>query len=447
MLVYRLIVKNTSFIKNSLYNRGECCIICIISDIVHIVISIIMEKSLGMNEYNSRKDKLDILFMKIKIRIKRFLKTKFGSYLWQILSSVLILGITGGIGVFAAYAQTEGSSMSYAKTYFKYFMTHSWSLMYGATDLENSKYINEESFAEMMSSIVPARGSDKYEFVDRGSDGKYHLIDVVYQETGSDVKQTMTLRMKKQEEKSLMILDQWEVCLTDEIIKDCTITAPAGMKLIFDGISLEDCPYTDDEASGLRTYTLDEVLAGKHTLELSGSGTTSAYENFWWEGSRSGYVVQTAEIPLSNDIVTVCSDNAIDIIVGIYTGVLTNTGCDSVKEFFTTDEDKAGVDAVYANMSAEVNREDGSMLVSMSFDSYDTSIVDYVYGQSFGVKFTFGTTFSAKGSRSQLSGVRENYEGSAKGEAVVRFECHDGNWVPCRIEMGCFDYSKPAQAE
>lgn len=400
-----------------------------------------------MNEYNSKKDKLDILFMKARIKIRRFLKTKFGGYLWQIVSSVLILGITGGIGVFAAYAQTEGSAMTYAKTYFKYFMTHSWSPMYAETDLENSKYINEETFGEMMSSIVPARGSDNYKFVDRGSDGKYNLIDVVYQETGSDVNRTMTLRMKKQDEKSLLILDQWEVCMSDEIIKDCTITAPVGMDVLFDGVSLSDCTYVDDETTGTRTYTLDKVLAGKHTAELSFTGTNSTYESFIWEGSHSSYTVQTTEIPLNDSTVTICSDNAIDIIVGIYTGVLTNAGCDPVKEFFTTEEDKAGVDAVYAGMMAAVNREDGSTLVSMSFDSYDTNVIDYVYGQSFGVKFTFGTTFSAKGSRTQMSGVRETYQGNAQGEAVVRFELRDGNWVPCRIEMGCFDYSKQEQAE
>lgn len=406
--------------------------------------NIIRERA-GMNKYNSKKDRFDIMFMKIKLRIQKFLKTKFGGYLWQIVSSALILLITGGIGVFAAYAKTEGSSMTYAKTYFKYFMTHSWSLMYEETDLENSKYINETSFGEMMKNIVPNRGSDKYKFVDRGSDGDYNLIDVVYQETGSKVKRTMTLRMKKQEEKSLIILNQWEVCLSDEILRDCTITVPAGINVSLDGISLADGVYTDNPENGLRTYTLDKVLAGKHMVELSGPGTKSAYESFIWEGSGSSYAVQTTEIPLNDSVVTTCSDKAIDMVIGMYTGVLTNAGCDEVKNFLTTEEEKAGIDALYAELLAQVNKEDGSTLVSMSFDSYDTSMTDYVYGQSFGVKFTFGTTFTAKGARTQMSGVRQAYQGNAQGEAVVRFECRDGQWVPVRMEMACFDYSKPAE--
>ena len=92
-----------------------------------------------------------------------------------------------------------------------------------------------------------------------------------------------------------------------------------------------------------------------------------------------------------------------------------------------------------------MNQEDGSTLLTMTFDSYDTEVLDYVFGQSFGVKFVFGTTFSAKGSRTQLTGVRQSYEGNTWGEAIVRFECRDGNWVPCRIEMACFDYSKPEE--
>lgn len=400
-----------------------------------------------MNNYTSKKDRIEIMLMKIKLNIQKFMKTKFGAYLWQIVSSILILAIAGGIGVFAAFAKTEGSSMTYAKTYFKYFMTHSWSLMYGETDLDTSKYINETSFGEMMNNIVPNRGSDKYKFVDRGTDGTYNIIDVVYQETGSDVKQTMTLKLKKKEEKELLILNQWEVCLSSEILRDCTVTAPAGMNLALDGISLSDAEYTDDPDTGLRTYTLGQVLAGKHRLEISGVQTKSVYESFIWESSRSGYTVQATDIPLNDDVITLSSDKAIDMIIGMYTGVLTNAGCDSVKEYMTTDEEKTGVDVVYASLMSQVNKDDGSTLISMTFDSYNTEVIDYVYGQTFGVRFTFGTTFTAKEARTQMSGVRKSYNSNAQGEAVVRFVCRDGQWVPSSIEMNCFDYSKPAEAQ
>ena len=400
-----------------------------------------------MNNYTSKKDRIEIMVMKIKLNTQKFMKTKFGAYLWQIVSSILILAIAGGIGVFAAFAKTEGSSMTYAKTYFKYFMTHSWSLMYGETDLDTSKYINETSFGEMMSNIVPNRGSDKYKFVDRGTDGTYNIIDVVYQETGSDVKQTMTLKLKKKEEKELLILNQWEVCLSSEILRDCTVTAPAGMNLALDGISLSDAEYTDDPDTGLRTYTLGQVLAGKHRLEISGVQTKSVYESFIWESSRSGYTVQATDIPLNDDVITLSSDKAIDMIIGMYTGVLTNAGCDSVKEYMTTDEEKAGVDVVYASLMSQVNKDNGSTLISMTFDSYNTEVIDYIYGQTFGVRFTFGTTFTAKEARTQMSGVRKSYNSNAQGEAVVRFVCRDGQWVPSSIEMNCFDYSKPAEAQ
>ena len=400
-----------------------------------------------MNNYTSKKDRIEIMVMKIKLNIQKFMKTKFGAYLWQIVSSILILAIAGGIGVFAAFAKTEGSSMTYAKTYFKYFMTHSWSLMYGETDLDTSKYINETSFGEMMSNIVPNRGSDKYKFVDSGTDGTYNIIDVVYQETGSDVKQTMTLKLKKKEEKELLILNQWEVCLSSEILRDCTVTAPAGMNLALDGISLSDAEYTDDPDTGLRTYTLGQVLAGKHRLEISGVQTKSVYESFIWESSRSGYTVQATDIPLNDDVITLSSDKAIDMIIGMYTGVLTNAGCDSVKEYMTTDEEKAGVDVVYASLMSQVNKDNGSTLISMTFDSYNTEVIDYIYGQTFGVRFTFGTTFTAKEARTQMSGVRKSYNSNAQGEAVVRFVCRDGQWVPSSIEMNCFDYSKPAEAQ
>lgn len=385
------------------------------------------------------------MLMRIKSIVQHFLHTRFGSFLWQMISSALILAVAAGIGIFAAYAKMEGSSKTYAKDYFKYFMTHSWSLMYAATDLENTKYINQDSFAEMMKNIVPSRGSDKYKFVERGSDGDYNIIDVVYQETGSDIKQTMTLRMKKKEEKTFLVLDQWEVCLSQEILRDCTITAPININVTLDGVSLADANYVDDLDAGLRTYILDKVLAGKHTVELSGTDTKSTYETFLWEGSKSSYAVQTTEIPLTDRIIQQCSEQTIDMVIGMYTGVLTNSGCDAVKNFLLTEEDKAGADAMYAALLAQVNQDNGATLISMTFDSYDTAMTDYVYGQSFGIQFNFGTTFTAKEARTQMSGVRKTYDGTAQGTAMVRFECREGQWVPVGMEMNCFDYSKPQE--
>ena len=95
----------------------------------------------------------------------------------------------------------------------------------------------------------------------------------------------------------------------------------------------------------------------------------------------------------------------------------------------------------------QVNKDNGSTLISMTFDSYNTEVIDYIYGQTFGVRFTFGTTFTAKEARTQMSGVRKSYNSNAQGEAVVRFVCRDGQWVPSSIEMNCFDYSKPAEAQ
>ena len=36
-----------------------------------------------MNNYTSKKDRIEIMLMKIKLNIQKFMKTKFGAYLWQ----------------------------------------------------------------------------------------------------------------------------------------------------------------------------------------------------------------------------------------------------------------------------------------------------------------------------------------------------------------------------
>lgn len=400
----------------------------------------------SMSEYNSPKDKIEIFFMKIKLKIKKFLKTRFGAYLWRAVSTIFILGIAGGIGVFAAIAQTEGSSEVYAKKYFEYFMTHTWSPMYKATDLQNSKFINETSFGEMMSLIVPGRGSDDFEFVERGTDGNYTLIDVLYEETDSDTERVMTLRMHKKKEKTLLVLNQWEVSLSEDIIRDCTITAPGYLNLSLDGISLADCEYTDNAETGMRTYKIDEVLAGNHQVAVSAPGTGSIYETFLWQDSGASYSVQATEVALNSSTTNICSDKAIDIIVGMYTGVLTNTGTDAVKAFFTTVDEKACIDAAYELLGSQINQEDGNTLTTMTFDSYNTTIIDYVCAKSFGVHFVFDTTFEAR-EQSKWSSARPSYSGTTQGEAIVRFVCRDGVWAPSTIEMNCFDFSKQEETE
>lgn len=394
-----------------------------------------------MSEYNSPKDKIEIIIMKIKLKMQKFLKTRFGAYLWRTVSTLLILGIAGGIGVFAAIAQTEGSSEAYAKKYFEYFMTHTWSPMYKVTDLQNSKFINETSFGEMMKLIVPGRGSDEYKFVNRGTDGEYTLVDVVYEETGSDIERVMTLRMHKKKEKTMLVLNQWEVSLSEEIIRDCNITAPSYLELTLDGISLADCEYTDDAETGMRTYKIDEVLAGNHQVEISAPGAGKLCETFLWQDSGATYTVETTEVALTASTTNVCADMTIDMIIDLYTGVLTDSDYSAVKELFATDEEKAGIDTVYELLGLQINsREDGKVLSSMTFDSYDTTVIDYVCGKSFGVHFVFDTTYEAR-KKSKWSEAKTTYGGTAQGEAIVRFVCRDGEWVPTAIEMNCFDFS------
>ncbi len=398
-----------------------------------------------MNQHNSVKDKIEIFFIKLKLKVQKFLKTKFGAYLWQFTSSALILAVAGCIGIFAAYAKTEGSAKTYAKEYFKYFMTHSWSLMYRATDLEDSEYINEETFAVIMENIVPEHGSDKYKFVDRGSDGKYQLIDVVYRETGSKDMQTMTLRMKKKDEKRLFILNQWEVCMSDEMIHNCTVTVPEYVSVNFDGVDLAKAPVKFNEGAGEKTYTIDKTIGGMHSVKLSTYGTIEVTEKFAWENSKSDYRIKSVEFPLSNETYDQCSNQAIDIIIGMYNGVLTNGGCEAVKEFFTREDTKAAVDTVFMQLMSQVNRTDGGTLLTMSFDSYNTEVFDYVPATSMAVKFTFDTTFSARDRREGMGGVREVYQATAKGEAAVHFVCNNGVWEPYTIDMNCFDFAKPAE--
>ncbi len=400
-----------------------------------------------MEKYTSLKDKIEIFFIKIKLKFRKFLRTKFGGYLWRLVSTAFVLGIAGGIGVFAAVAKTEGSSEIYAKKYFEHFMTHAWGAMYKATDLVDTTYINEKSFSEMMNLIVPERGSDQFEFVNRGNDGDYTLIDVLYEEQDSDVERVMTLRMHKKDKKTLLFLNQWEVCLSGDTVRDCTIIAPAYLNLSLDGISLEKCDYTLDEESGLRTYVVDEVLAGNHQIEITAPGAKSIKETFLWQDSNESYVVESNSVELTSSTINRCSDEAIDMVIEMYTGVLTKAGSESVKAYFETDEDKAKIDEVYKKLESQVNKEDGTTLTTMTFDSYDTNVIEYVCAKSFAVKFVFDTTFEAKEERTQMSGVRESYEGKSKGEAIVRFACRDGKWVPVAVGMDCFDYSRQEEIE
>ena len=48
-----------------------------------------------MSEYNSPKDKIEIFFMKIKIKVQKFLKTRVGGYLWRLVSTIFVLGLAG----------------------------------------------------------------------------------------------------------------------------------------------------------------------------------------------------------------------------------------------------------------------------------------------------------------------------------------------------------------
>ena len=426
-------------------------------------------------EYGKEKKRNNI-FRRIRKKIKDWKKNKVVAVVWQLVSSLLLLVLAGGIGILTAVGQMRGGPKVFAREYFEYYINNNWYNMYQKTEITESKFINLNTFSRMMSQNAIDGDVTDYEVIVDSRNGEYATVRVKYnmnkevqvkteeqtteeniaeentaeENTGEEntetkvvkAEGTYTMTLKRQPENIMLIFTTWKGWMDSYIIKDCTIEVPGYAKVTFDGMDISDCLTGTNEATGNSVYTLDRVFMGNHTLKIEGENIDTITQNVLWEKSNEKYELVQDAIPIKREQKEAMQNKAVEILQAYYASGLADGKADGIKALILENETGyAHVDEQIKALYNEINHEDGRTLISMEITSLRYELTDFVYNDSVTVNMIYDVNYTAKKGRTAISGYRKNYTGKNMAISAVYFKYIDGEWHAVDTAVMCVDYT------
>lgn len=406
-------------------------------------------------------------------KFKKFRKTKTGGIVCQIVSSLFMLAVAAGIGIFLAVGKVKGGPTIFAEEYFSYYAANNWYSMYENTEVKESRFINRSAFIRYMSQNEIPREVESFEVAEVDKDGDYAKVKINYvmkneeesvsnlapgdeQDTGEEITQetteqitskkinnkgTCTLKIKRQEENIMLFYSTWLGDIESDIIKDCTISIPDGFTLKFDSDDVEDLHKKNAE-TGMKTYKIDRIFKGIHKLEVSGNGIDTKTIEVNWNKDKSEHHISITDLGISDEMLKEIETKTKQLLLKYYESALLNVGAEPIKELVSGDEAvKESIDNQYKELLANINKEDGAMLSTLDIVSCKCTIDEYVYMESAKVTAEYTANYSAKKARNIVYGVRESYVGTNTATMTLSLKYVDGVWTIVDSNMTCIDYS------
>lgn len=367
------------------------------------------------------------------------------------LGSLMMLVIAGGIGAFVAFSETY-SPEKYVEDYYDCFIQQSYAALYKNSDTKNSEFITSNNFVMMMVNDFAVAEEDKdYSLGKLEADGDFMKATVSCKNPEGDGKITWDLKLEESDEVEYKFFHKWKVNLEDFILKNVRIQAKKGVDVVLDGTNLSELDIEGvtkevDKKTEMVTYTIDRLFMGSHSLVFDYKLTETLDKIVYFDNENKEYVLESA--PLKADTKDKMKDKLVQVVSQMYNSAFAGEGIDNVYPLFIQTEIMTNkLTKVYDSLIADINKEDGATLLSLDITEYEVKFEDYKFDLQTDVTLEYVATFSAKGARSLMSGVRENYEGSNKGKIVVTFKRIDAKWVATNLKMKCLDYSKPPEPE
>lgn len=423
-----------------------------------------VEKEEGIEIIDYEEEEEINRFQEILKKIRKFKNKKPVRIISQFLSSMLLLAIAAGIGIFIAFGQTSGSPLTFAKEYFECYVNRNWLNMYKQTEITESKFINLNTFSAAMTEYAINNDIIEYEYYLDDKNSEFAYISVEYkveeteeisteednensEETVADSEkklksETYPIILKKQDEKVLWFYSTWKGFVDKYIINNCTIEAPADFVLSFDGQDLSDCLGGINEETGNKIYSIDRVFMGTHDVVITAESIDKTTLEVFWNENNSNFVIDSNSIKVKEESYSSIKEESINILVGYYNSVLEKKNIKSIKEMIVENEEVyLGMDEQFKAMKSEINHADGRTLMSLSIDDYEITIDEYEYLDKLTAVINYKCSYKAKTPRKVIDGVRKVYEGSNSATAKVYFKYIDGVWKAVNTDVTCLDYT------
>ena len=379
-------------------------------------------------------------------KVKNFFKKRKAAIL-QLLGSLGMLMIAAVIGIIAGLYKTNNID-KYINEAVEYFDESNWSALYQYAEAIDNDFINEYFFEQMAENVYGSIKEGEASVGEIKKDGDKAYAVVTYKTEAGEASE-VKLYFDQKDEKNYLFFNKWKLNIENDIIWESSITAPAGFEVYLDGVQLtsDNAVIERDEAAGIDVYTVPRLFKGEHTIYLQKDGIEVVEADVTWNEDKSSYESDIAKLQLGQAQTDSIEQAGKDIVKGMYAAIFSESGITDVSQYFKQDEATlAMLTAIYDNMLAAINPEDGSTLNSIDITGFTTDKFDYIYPDKVDLTMTFQCEFAARGKRSDKGGVRERYEGTTSSQIVMHFVKNGEDWICENLDMTCIDYSKQEEA-
>lgn len=381
------------------------------------------------------------------MKILDFIKKRKAAII-HMLSSLLLLVLAAGIGIFLGLEETNGLD-KYINEAYEYYADSNWVALYNYAEVEDNDFINEYFFSKMFDSLYGEIDKSKLSLWNIAEADGHAEAELYYD--GEEGNKTMwKIRFTEKPEKNYLFFHQWKLDISDMIIKDCKVAAPADFVVYVDGVELTEDNSTRSEEgdTGTAVYVIPEIFKGDHNVMFKAEMTEPLEAGVTWNENGMTYALEQEKLSVVSSEAAKINSNAEMIVQLMYKAVFEKIGIDEVGVYFVADEGvRSKLAAVYDAMLLAIEPEDGSTLNSMDITEFSGHYITYTYPSQVNMSLDFSCTFNARGARQEGGGIREKYEGTSESTIAFHFIQDGENWLCDDLVMECIDYSKEEVAE
>lgn len=162
-----------------------------------------------------------------------------------------------------------------AEQYFETLMEGDLGKAYDFLNVKDSEFLSKDMFVKTYR--VKSRGKlGAFYAQEKKRDQISATVEITYRLENGDKDKKKEIVLQKKGTKKFFFFDEWEVSLSDGIVKDIPVYVPSEAEVWLDDIKLDEKEWTEEFYDA---YCIKEAFAGTHTLKVTKPGSQTVVRN------------------------------------------------------------------------------------------------------------------------------------------------------------------------
>ena len=374
-------------------------------------------------------------------------------------STKVVAAVAAAVIVLAVVLYNAGlkvcSPQTAAKNFFEAASASDWDKAYSYMSVPENEFVNKSNFIKKAkSSKIPKivnysiKDTDTSSVLastdtsDKSKSGLSETVTVEFTTQDDATPQQLQLNLIKQKDKKFFFFDDWKVVPADFVTSGVIFSVPDGCSVSLDGTKLADkyiskAAAGDDgstaEDSSFVTYTLPSVFSGSYALKISSPYTDDYKSDININSSSSSFGVEADMLKVKQSVKDKVKEMPKQALNDIYAAAFAGKDFDSVKSYFTADEDTQSYAAsLYSDMLSHVYSENNDGFKNITFTNITAEEENSQNGSGgmsmvLGVRADYSYTYTYQPYFGD--GGTQDYTGTNSRYMSFTYRLCDGKWL------------------